>query len=108
LDQKYLYAIAGPVRQITSSYLINPDGSLTSEGDRALGCIKNGAKATVIASNFDIPLETVKNLLGGLAPLTGCGGILNLAQIHTSDDLYNVLYNVRVQGRIKNQLYLLL
>ena len=67
--------------------LINPDGSLTSAGDTAVGCITNGAIATVIASHFNIPLDTIKSLLGGLAGLTGCGGIVNMDQIQTSRDL---------------------
>jgi hypothetical protein len=71
----------------TCDSLINPDGSLTSEGNRAVGCITNGAIVTVIGSTFNMPLSTIKGLLGYLAPVTGCGGIVNLDQIQTSPDL---------------------
>src|SRR6266487_2189273 len=71
--------------------LINPDGSLTSAGDTAVGCITNGAIATLFASQFNIPLNTIKSLLGGLAGPTGCGGIVNLDQIQTSPDLQRLV-----------------
>ena len=71
--------------------LINAEGSLTSAGDTAVGCIKNGAIATVIASHFNIPLGTIKSLLSGLAGLTGCSGIVNMDQIQTSPDLQRLV-----------------
>jgi len=71
--------------------LIDSGGSLTSAGDTAVGCITNGAIATVFASQFNIPLDTIKGLLGGLAGLTGCGGIVNMDQIQTSPDLQRLV-----------------
>lgn len=71
--------------------LINSDGSLTSAGDTAVGCITNGAVMTVFASQFNIPLDTIKGILGGLAGPTGCSGIVNLDQIQTSPDLQRLV-----------------
>jgi hypothetical protein len=67
--------------------LVNSDGSLTSDGDRAVGCVTNGAILTIAAAKFNIPLDTIKSILGGLAGPTGCGNIVNLNQIQTSPDL---------------------
>jgi hypothetical protein len=58
--------------------LINPDGSLTSDGDKAVGCITNGAIITVLAGQFNLPLGTIRSILGGLAGPTGCSGVVNL------------------------------
>jgi hypothetical protein len=77
--------------------LINPDGSLTGNGDRAVGCITNGAILTVLASQFNLPLDTIKSLLGGLAGPTGCSGIVNLDQIQTSPDLQRL---VQIAGTV--------
>jgi len=79
--------------------LINPDGSLTSAGDTAVGCITNGAIATVIASQFNIPLDTIKSLLGSLAGQTGCGGIVNMDQIQTSPDLQRLVQSAGTMAR---------
>jgi hypothetical protein len=67
--------------------LINPDGTLTSAGDTAVGCVTNGAIITLFASQFNMPLDTIKNILGGIAGPTGCSGIVNMDQIQTSPDL---------------------
>lgn len=79
--------------------LVNPDGSLTSAGDTAVGCITNGAIATVIASQFNIPLNTIKSLLGSLAKQTGCGGIVNMDQIQTSPDLQRLVQSAGTMAR---------
>jgi hypothetical protein len=64
--------------------LINPDGSLTSDGDRAAGCIWNGAVLTGAGIKLHLPLGPIGNILGGLASLTGCGDIANINQIQSS------------------------
>lgn len=73
------------------SSLINTDGSLTSAGDKAVGCITNGAIITAAASQFNLPLDTIKGILGGLAEPTGCSGIANMDQIQTSPDLQRLV-----------------
>jgi hypothetical protein len=82
-EQSYLVESCGS--------LISSDGSLTNDGDRAVGCITNGAILTVIAGQFNLPIDTIRSLLGGLAPLTGCGGIVNLNQIQSSPDLQRLV-----------------
>lgn len=79
--------------------LIDSGGSLTSAGDTAVGCITNGAIATVIASHFNIPLDTIKSLLGSLAGQTGCGGIVNMNQIQTSPDLQRLVQSAGAMAR---------
>jgi hypothetical protein len=67
--------------------LINPDGSLTNAGDKAVGCITNGAIITVIATKLNMPLSSISNLLSGLAGITGCSGIVNLHQAQASPEI---------------------
>jgi hypothetical protein len=47
--------------------LINSDGTLTRSGDAAVGRITNRAIVSAFAASLNIPLGTVKGLLGGLA-----------------------------------------
>jgi hypothetical protein len=44
--------------------LIN-SGSLTSAGDTAVGWITNGVIISALAASFNIPLATIKGILGG-------------------------------------------
>jgi hypothetical protein len=69
--------------------LINPDGSLTSQGDRAVGCIWNGAMIAGAANMLHLPVATITGILGGLAQPTGCGGIVNMNQIQSSPLVQN-------------------
>jgi hypothetical protein len=71
--------------------LINSDGTLTTAGDTAVGCITNGAIITMFAAQLNIPLGTIKGILGGLAEPTGCSGIVNMDQIQTSPDLQRLV-----------------
>lgn len=82
-EQSYLLESCGS--------LINPDGTLTSAGDTAVGCITNGAIITAAATQFNIPLDTIKNILGGFAEPTGCGGIVNMDQIRNSPDVQRLV-----------------
>ncbi|MDQ6865747.1 MAG: hypothetical protein M3044_18200 [Thermoproteota archaeon] len=79
------------ILQQSCSDLIDASGSLTPAGKTAVGCITNGAIATVIASQFNIPLNTIRSLLGSLAGQSGCGGIVNMNQIQTSPDLQRLV-----------------
>ncbi|MFZ0893738.1 MAG: hypothetical protein WAZ77_04475 [Candidatus Nitrosopolaris sp.] len=49
--------------------LINSDGTLTRSGDAAAGRITNRSIVSAFAASLNIPLGTVKGLLGGLAGL---------------------------------------
>lgn len=68
------------------STLINPDGSLNSQGEKAVGCIRNGFAGAVIGSKYlGLSFDQIKGILNGASGLTGCGGIVNLDQIPNSD-----------------------
>ena len=41
----------------------------------------NGAILTVLVNQLNIPLDTIKNILGGLAAPTGCSGIVIMDQV---------------------------
>jgi hypothetical protein len=71
--------------------LINSGGPLTSAGDTAVGCITNGAIISALAASFNIPLDTIKSILGGLAGPTGCSGIVDMNQIQNSPDVQRLL-----------------
>jgi hypothetical protein len=60
------------------SELVDPSGSLTPAGDKATDCINNGLAAGVLAVNIGISPDVAKNILGTLASLTGCGGIVDM------------------------------
>jgi hypothetical protein len=57
--------------------LVTPNNVLTSEGERALGCIRNGillgGGGTFLLS---LPLEAIIPILRGISEPTGCGGIV--------------------------------
>jgi hypothetical protein len=74
------------------SYFVNPDGSLTAEGDKAVGCIRNGFAAAVVATEISLPFNLTKAILSGGAGLTGCGGIVDMSQIQNSDMLQYLLH----------------
>jgi hypothetical protein len=70
------------------SSLINPDGSLNSAGDKAVGCITNGAILTIAAKKYlSMQTGTIGNLLNLLAKPTGCDGIVDLNNAQNSPDL---------------------
>lgn len=79
------------------SSLMNPDGTLTSHGDREVGCIRNGlAIAIANAHTLNLPFGTLRGLLGGLAGATGCGGIVNLNQIQNTNIFQLLLHSVNI------------
>jgi hypothetical protein len=74
------------------SSLINSDGSLNSAGDKAVGCITNGAILTVAANKYlGMQTGTVGNLLNFLAKPTGCDGIVDLNKTKSSPDLQRLV-----------------
>jgi hypothetical protein len=73
------------------SDLIDSNGTLTPAGDRAVGCITNGAIITLGANLYHISPDIVKSALGVLAPMTGCDGIVNLNTIQTGPQLQSLL-----------------
>jgi hypothetical protein len=71
--------------------LINSDGSLTRDGDTAVGCITNGAIISAIGAKMNMSAGTLLGLLMGLAPMTGCGGIVDLNQVQSSPDIQRLV-----------------
>jgi hypothetical protein len=67
------------------------NGVLTHEGDRAIGCIRNGFAAAILANEYHISFDTIKSALSFAGPITGCGGIVNLDSIPNSPLLQNIL-----------------
>ena len=63
--------------------LVNSDGTLTTKGQRALGCIKNGAMLAGDAGLLGVPLPLIGKGLSLLAAPTGCGGIFKMDEIST-------------------------
>ncbi len=57
--------------------IVNSDGTLTYEGERALGCIRNGALLAAAAGLSLIPSDFIAWGLQTLEGPTGCAGIVN-------------------------------
>jgi hypothetical protein len=74
--------------------LVSSNGTLTYEGNRAVGCIRNGALLAATAGLNAIPLDWI---IGGLQVLegpTGCRGIVNwetLNQVGSIDTILNLV-----------------
>ena len=63
------------------------DGTLTSEGERAFGCIRNGALLALGALGLGVSPGIIIGGLGLLAALTGCNGIVKMDQLGSIGDL---------------------
>jgi len=63
------------------------DGTLTSEGERAFGCIRNGALLALGALGLGVSPGIIIGGLGLLAALTGCNGIVKMDQLSNIGDL---------------------
>ena len=72
--------------------LVNSDNTLTTEGERAVGCIRNGIAlaggGTLLAS---LPLPLVISALQILEEPTGCGGIVEWGLIGDVGDLRGII-----------------
>ena len=73
------------------SELIGSDGNLTTAGYRAVGCVINGVAYGSKAVGIGLPLNLAKGLLALAAPLTGCGGIVDMNKIQDSPELRFVI-----------------
>jgi hypothetical protein len=60
---------------------VNSDGTLTSEGERAVVCIRNGVVLAAGGTIGGVPPSMVTDILGGLAEMTGCGGIVDMQEV---------------------------
>jgi hypothetical protein len=71
------------------SQLIDPStGDLTSDGDKAVSCIRNGALIAALAEKHGMSASSV---LGLAAPIFGCGGVANLNQMQSSPYIQSIL-----------------
>jgi hypothetical protein len=73
------------------SELVDDDRSLTSEGERALRCIRNGALLGGGAVMFGAPPGLVTRGLDILAAPTGCNGIVKMDMLNTIGGLGSIL-----------------
>jgi len=72
--------------------LVNPGGSLTSDGDHVVSCTWTGTWLSVAgASYLHLDISTIKAVLGPLAGLTGCGGIVDKNKITNSPIIQSFL-----------------
>jgi hypothetical protein len=72
--------------------LVNPDNTLTAEGERAVGCIRNGiALAGGGSLLLSLPLPLVITALQILEEPTGCGGIVEWGLIGEVGDLRGII-----------------
>ena len=62
---------------------VNSSGQLTYEGERAMGCIRNGLLIGGTAAGLSVPLEIIVPGLDMLAGMTGCDGIVKLDLLST-------------------------
>jgi hypothetical protein len=76
-----------PVLVESCDTLVNPDGSLTSDGTHAMHCIRNGILLGTGASLLGVPLPLVLKGLSVLAAPSGCGGVVEMSG-------FNVLGNI--------------
>jgi hypothetical protein len=72
--------------------LVNPDNTLTIEGERAVGCIRNGiALAGGGTFLLNLPLPLVITALQILEEPTGCGGIVEWGLIGDVEGLKGII-----------------
>ena len=72
--------------------LVNPDNTLTTEGERAVGCIRNGiALAGGGTLLLSLPLPLIIAALQILEEPTGCGGIVEWGMIGDVGDLRGII-----------------
>jgi hypothetical protein len=65
--------------------LVSQNGTLTSAGEIAMGCIKNGLSLGLEALHHGVPLSSVIFGLNLLTQPTGCGGEINMNAIESAN-----------------------
>jgi hypothetical protein len=68
---------------------LNPDGTLTQEGNRAKDCIIGGALlsgASLYLSRGTLPTGTIIDGLALLAPTNGCGDVVDFVKLKQATD----------------------
>jgi hypothetical protein len=78
LSCRQICSLLTPIPVSPCYQLVNPDNSLTYEGERAVGCIRNGIiLAGGAAYLLNLPLPLIIAALRALLTITGCDGIIN-------------------------------
>jgi hypothetical protein len=72
-----------------SSY-VNPDNTLTKDGESVLKCFKTGGALGVASASLGLPADIVTSGLNFLAGSTGCGNILKPGELNKIGDLGNI------------------
>jgi len=67
------------------SVYVNEDGTLTPEGERAFGCIRNGVLMAGGAIALGVPTPIIIGGLRTLASQTGCDNIVNWDLVSIGD-----------------------
>jgi hypothetical protein len=65
--------------------LVSQNGTLTTAGETAMGCIKNGLSLGLEALHHGVPLSSVIFGLNLLTQPTGCGGEINMNAIESAN-----------------------
>lgn len=84
--------VSGALVQPCSAY-VNSDDTLSTEGERAFGCIRNGVLMAEGAMALGLPTPLIIAGLRTLADQTGCGNIVNWNLVSLGDlkSLQNLL-----------------
>jgi hypothetical protein len=73
--------------------LVNPDNTLTQQGEHVKGCIQNGAVLAGAALLLGFPPTAILSTLPMIAQLGGCGDVINFGSVNLSQlkDLGNLV-----------------
>jgi hypothetical protein len=75
------------------SDLVNPDNTLTQQGEHVKGCIQNGAVLAGAALLLGFPPTAILSTLPMIAQLGGCGDVINFSTVNLGQlkDLGNIV-----------------
>jgi hypothetical protein len=75
------------------SDLVNPDNTLTQQGEHVKGCIQNGPVLAGAALLLGFPPTAILSTLPMIAQLGGCGDVINFGAVNLSQlkDLGNLV-----------------
>jgi hypothetical protein len=75
------------------SDLVNPDNTLTQQGEHVKGCIQNGAVLAGAALLLGFPPTVILSTLPMVAKFGGCGDVINFGAVNLSQlkDLGNLV-----------------
>ena len=75
------------------SDLVNPDNTLTQQGEHVKGCIQNGAVLAGGALLLGFPPTAILSTLPMIVQLGGCGDVINFGTVNLSQlkDLGNIV-----------------